>query len=309
MKQVFSVVALALLLVACTGDGSGSGKGTSSLDTQMDSIAYAMSSFYVEELGNLGLKASPDQLLAGLEHGKTDAADPNDMGMQMAMMQFQQALGARQGAPFTEGEELPFSMDTVCYAIASGFSGQMKEYNMDIPADAFYQGAADQVAGTESMVGAKAETLRNSLNDMIMAKVEEEAKVGSQEEIAKGEAFIAEKAQDPNVKSTDSGLHYEVLKAGTGAQPSATDRVNVHYHGTLIDGTVFDSSVDRGEPISFGLNQVIAGWTEGVQLMKEGAKYRFYIPYDLAYGLRGSPPNIPGGATLIFDVELIKIEG
>ena len=104
-----------------------------------------------------------------------------------------------------------------------------------------------------------------------------------------------------------SGLQYEILNEGDGKQPSAKDTVRCHYHGTLTDGTVFDSSVQRGEPAEFPLNQVIAGWTEGVQLMKEGAKYRFYIPYNLAYGERGAGAQIPPYSALIFDVELLKV--
>jgi len=122
-----------------------------------------------------------------------------------------------------------------------------------------------------------------------------------------GQAFLASNAQEEGVVTTDSGLQYKVLEAGTGEQhPAATDRVKVHYQGKLLNGTVFDSSVDRGQPIDFGLNQVIPGWTEGVQLMVEGEKTRFYIPSQLAYGNR-SVGRIPAGSVLIFDVELIKI--
>ena len=124
---------------------------------------------------------------------------------------------------------------------------------------------------------------------------------------AAGEAFLAENAKREGVKVTESGLQYEVLEATIGQKPKATDKVRVHYEGTLIDGTVFDSSYKRGEPADFGLNQVIPGWTEGVQLMKEGAKYRFTIPYLLAYGEQGAGASIPPFSTLVFDVELIKV--
>ena len=129
-----------------------------------------------------------------------------------------------------------------------------------------------------------------------------------EENKAAGMAFLAENAKKPNIVTTASGLQYEVLTKGTGASPSASDSVTVHYRGTTIDGTEFDSSYSRGAPATFPLNRVIAGWTEGVQLMKEGAKYRFYIPSDLAYGSRGAGQAIGPNSTLIFDIELIKVQ-
>lgn len=125
---------------------------------------------------------------------------------------------------------------------------------------------------------------------------------------AAGEAFLAENAKREGVKVTESGLQYEVFEATIGQKPKATDKVRVHYEGTLIDGTVFDSSYKRGESITFGLNQVIKGWTEGLQLMSIGSKYKLYLPYQLAYGERGAGANIPPYAALIFTVELLGIE-
>ncbi len=125
---------------------------------------------------------------------------------------------------------------------------------------------------------------------------------------AAGEAFLAENAKREGVKVTSSGLQYEVLEATIGQKPKATDKVRVHYEGTLIDGTVFDSSYKRGESTTFGLNQVIKGWTEGLQLMSIGSKYKLYLPYQLAYGERGAGANIPPYAALIFTVELLGIE-
>lgn len=130
-----------------------------------------------------------------------------------------------------------------------------------------------------------------------------------EENKAAGAAFLAENTKKANIVTTATGLQYEVLTKGTGAKsPSATDEVTVHYKGTTLDGKEFDSSYSRGEPATFPLNRVIAGWTEGVQLMKEGDKFRFYIPSDLAYGSRGAGRDIGPNAALIFDVELIKIQ-
>ena len=129
----------------------------------------------------------------------------------------------------------------------------------------------------------------------------------STEKKAQGEKFLADNAKNPAVQTTASGLQYIVLKDTVGAKPTATDKVKVHYEGTLIDGTKFDSSYDRGEPIDFPLNQVIPGWTEGIQLMSVGSKYKFYIPYQLAYGEQGAGGVIPPYSTLIFTVELLGI--
>jgi FKBP-type peptidyl-prolyl cis-trans isomerase len=128
-----------------------------------------------------------------------------------------------------------------------------------------------------------------------------------EQQVTSETSFLEENKSKPGVMVTDSGLQYIVLLEGTGNSPTATDRVTVHYEGTLEDGTVFDSSYQRGQPIDFGLNQVIRGWTEGVQLMKEGAKYKFYIPSDLAYGPRGAGALIGPNTDLIFTVELIRV--
>ena len=124
---------------------------------------------------------------------------------------------------------------------------------------------------------------------------------------AEGEAFLAQNASKSGVTTLPSGLQFEVLTQGTGNKPSLGSSVTTHYHGTLINGTVFDSSYQRGEPATFPVNGVIAGWTEALQLMPEGSKYRLYIPSDLAYGKRGAGRDIPGDTALIFDVELIKV--
>ena len=150
--------------------------------------------------------------------------------------------------------------------------------------------------------------VRQSFSTRLQAGMAQKAQATAEANRAEGEAFLAKNKQVKGVFTTGSGLQYMVLRQGSGAMPRATDRVRVHYHGTLLDGTVFDSSYDRGEPTEFGLNQVIPGWTEGVGLMPVGAKYRFWIPGDLAYGARGTPGGPIGpNATLVFDVELQAI--
>jgi FKBP-type peptidyl-prolyl cis-trans isomerase FklB len=148
------------------------------------------------------------------------------------------------------------------------------------------------------------------LQDFFEKKEEEQRKAAAEAgKAAKavGEAYLADNAKKEGIITTASGLQYKVLKEGNGKSPKATDKVRCHYEGMLVDGTLFDSSIQRGEPAVFGLNQVISGWTEGLQLMKEGGKYRFFIPYQLGYGERGAEASIPPYAALIFDVELIEV--
>ena len=167
----------------------------------------------------------------------------------------------------------------------------------------------DLVAGMKAIMNKEKPAISFEEAQEVLNKFfkELEAKVAGQAK-EEGEAFLAENAKREGVIVTASGLQYEVLTAAEGKKPKATDKVKVHYEGTLIDGTVFDSSYRRGEAISFGLNQVIKGWTEGVQLMSVGAKYKFFIPYNLAYGERGAGAQIPPYAALIFTVELLGIE-
>jgi FKBP-type peptidyl-prolyl cis-trans isomerase FklB len=168
---------------------------------------------------------------------------------------------------------------------------------------------ADLAAGIKDVLEKNQPQISYQEAQQVLGKFfsELEAKIAGQAKAA-GEAFLAENAKREGVKVTESGLQYEVLEATIGQKPKATDKVRVHYEGTLIDGTVFDSSYKRGESITFGLNQVIKGWTEGLQLMSIGSKYKLYLPYQLAYGERGAGANIPPYAALIFTVELLGIE-
>ena len=167
----------------------------------------------------------------------------------------------------------------------------------------------DLVAGMKAIMNKEKPAISFEEAQEVLNKFfkELEAKVAGKAK-EEGEAFLAANAKREGVNVTASGLQYEVLTAAEGKKPKATDKVKVHYEGTLIDGTVFDSSYRRGEAISFGLNQVIKGWTEGVQLMSIGSKYKFFIPYNLAYGERGAGAQIPPYAALIFTVELLGIE-
>ena len=156
------------------------------------------------------------------------------------------------------------------------------------------------------LTAAEAEKIRNEFSQALQQKMAAKAAETAQKNLKEGEAFLAANKAKPGVRTTPSGLQYQVLREGSGPKPQPTDKVRVNYKGTLLDGTVFDSSYDRGEPVEFALNQVIPGWTEGVQLMPVNSKYKFWVPANLAYGPNGQPP-IGANATVVFEVELLGI--
>jgi FKBP-type peptidyl-prolyl cis-trans isomerase len=205
-------------------------------------------------------------------------------------------------------QELKTALDSAAYVIGH----QMGEYyfmnQLEFNVDAFHAGAKDGITGNRAKVQDPEKTEVMKAFEMYMQqkqqeKTEKDARFNK--EVAK--SIIEQNRQDKTIKETASGLQYQVIKEGTGAKPVATDRVLAHYVGTLYNGQTFDSSRDRGEPVVFPLNGVIKGWTEGLQLMKEGGIYKFWIPSDLGYGDQGFQGVIPGGSLLIFEVELIKV--
>ena len=203
---------------------------------------------------------------------------------------------------------LKTELDSVSYAIGMDVAKNVKTSVSEIDSELFIQGYMNVLDSTNILI--KEENAQQVLTAYFQKKQAEKMKK-QQEEAEKekgvGEKFLEENKSKEGVKVTESGLQYIVLKEGTGAKPTAESKVKVHYHGTLIDGTVFDSSVDRGEPTEFGVGQVIRGWTEGLQLMSVGSKYKFFIPQDLGYGARQAGEKIKPYSTLIFEVELLEI--
>jgi len=197
------------------------------------------------------------------------------------------------------------------YAIGADIASCMKRQSLDLDTKALAAGLVDGMTGKLQLKDAELEKAMNDFKTALMAKRQASQAQAATENTKKGAEYLAANAKKDGVKTTASGLQYKVIKAGPdgGKSPKATDEVKVHYHGTLIDGTVFDSSVERGEPISFPVTGVIPGWVEALQLMKVGDKWQIYIPSKLAYGERGSGPKIGPNAALIFDVELLGIEG
>ena len=191
--------------------------------------------------------------------------------------------------------------------LARNFAQQGLELDIDVLAAALKEGLAGQPSrlSQEQMQAAMMQ-----LQEQMGGGMDDDDDTSTPDTMnnkAEGEAFLAENAKKPGVTTLPSGLQYEVINEGSGKKPGPRSQVTTHYHGTLINGKVFDSSYQRGQPATFGVNQVIAGWTEALQLMSEGSKYRLYIPSDLAYGKRGAGRDIPGDTALIFDVELLKV--
>ena len=200
-------------------------------------------------------------------------------------------------------------MDKVSYALGLGIGNQLAQMGAsELNIDDFAAAIKDVIAGNELKVSNKdAQRIVQEYFAQQEQKINAQRKEQGKAHKEAGEKYLAENAKKDGVITLPSGLQYKVLKEGNGKKPSAKDTVMCHYEGFLIDGTVFDSSIQRGEPATFPLQQVIAGWTEGLQLMQEGAKYRFFIPYRLGYGEGGAGASIPPFATLIFDVELIQV--
>lgn len=212
------------------------------------------------------------------------------------------------GSVNAKAQELETNEERISYTIGMDIGQSLGEQDMTLDIDLLVAGLRAAYAGEETLL-TQEEALaeREAFMQRRQAELAEAMNRQASANEAEGAAFLSENAQKEGIQVTESGLQYRVVEPGDGASPAATDRVTVHYRGTLINGTEFDSSYARGEPATFGLNQVIPGWTEGVQLMKEGATYQFFIPSDLAYGPDGRP-GIPPNATLIFDVELIEVQ-
>jgi len=201
-------------------------------------------------------------------------------------------------------------LDSLSYAIGVDIGRNLKMSDLDnINIEIMSNGMLAAFKGDESVMNQqKTQEIISKYVQKLQQKKQEESGKKLQGNKEKGAQFLADNGKKSGVKTLPSGLQYSVIKEGKGAKPKETDVVKTHYHGTLIDGTVFDSSVDRGEPASFPVNGVIKGWVEALQLMPVGSKWKLYVPSDLAYGDNGMPPTIGPGETLIFEVELISIE-
>ena len=214
-----------------------------------------------------------------------------------------QLLNAQPGKTVPKSASpLKTMADSVSYSVGASVANFYKQQGIKKLNTVLVSKAINDIlGGKKSLLD---ESTCNSVMNNYMSKMQAEK---SQPAIASGEKFLAQNKSKAGVKTTASGLQYEIVKEGTGARPATTDSVTCHYKGTLLDGTVFDNSYDRGQPITFPLGGVIKGWTEGLQLMTVGSKYKFYIPYTLGYGASDYGP-IPGGSMLTFEVELLDVK-
>jgi FKBP-type peptidyl-prolyl cis-trans isomerase len=199
--------------------------------------------------------------------------------------------------------------DSVSYILGYKMGENLKQQSLPVRPELIFRGLTEGMAGGKAaMSDSVMQSVMMGFQVRMMGIQHQKDSVAAIENRKSGAQFLADNKGKEGVKSTSSGLQYKVLKEGSGPKPKATSQVTVHYKGTLLDGKQFDSSYDRGQPASFALNQVIPGWTEGVQLMNVGSKYQFWIPSDLAYGTQGSPPTIPPNSTLVFEVELLSFK-
>ncbi|MDX1394831.1 MAG: FKBP-type peptidyl-prolyl cis-trans isomerase [Gemmatimonadota bacterium] len=204
--------------------------------------------------------------------------------------------------------QLETEQQKASYGIGLGMGRQLAPVSEHIDLAAIRAGIEDAVAGRDPRItDEEIQAVMQAFNQTVQAEMQAEAEAEGQKNAEEGAAFLAENGAREGVVTTDSGLQYEVMREGEGASPTPADRVTIHYRGTLVDGTEFDSSYERGDPATFSVGGVIQGFSEGLQLMSVGSQYRFWIPGEIGYGLGGSPPDIGPNATLIFEVELLEI--
>ena len=271
--------------------------------------SYAYGAMISKGIGRMGLskdEKNPDKFIEGLKVGMK--------GDKEAFKKAQSVLQARMQTKTVSvdakaGGEIAYNLGlSAIGGLATEVNIPASDFDFKTLKDAFIAAEAGQpLRLTEEEMNQLLQTYFEPKNKEYQAKLEAKKKAEGAENIAVGKKFLAENAKKKGVITMENGMQYEVITPATGRKPSKTDKVKTHYHGTLINGDVFDSSVERGEPIEFPLTGVIKGWQEGIPLMSVGAKYRFYIPQELAYGMQSPSPKIPAGSTLIFEVELLDI--
>ena len=299
--------AAALLMVAA-GGASALAQDKQTLDTERDKIGYLIGLDVGRSLAPVGQDldhaAFERAIVNVFDGGKPLLTEAEAKTVAQTLMQ---RIAARNGQAPAGSQPPAIAKDKVGYLVGSDVGRSLKPIKAEFDLPLLLQGVRTVLNnGKPLLAEAEAKSLRDAFTKRLQAKMDAEAAVASEKNRSEGAAFLARNKAVKGVFTTPSGLQYSILRQGAGPRPKPAETVRVNYHGTLLDGTVFDSSYDRGQPAEFALNQVIPGWTEGVGMMPVGGKYRFWIPSDLAYGAKG-PPGIGPNATLVFDVELMGI--
>ncbi len=306
-----SIGLLALVIIAFTACQTAIGGDDFVLASRVDSLSYAHGVNYqagANGLGAMGITLNPEMYLRGFEAAQSEDPNWSQEASTAFLMQFSQELRPRNGQPFTDDDPMLTNPDSLSMALGAYDSYTYKGCGYEVNGEAVCAGIREASAGGNRLSDNIYTQLNSTFDSELNAALMADRQAKGEEAKLKGVQFLATNKNEEGVQVTESGLQYKVIKAGSGASPSATQTVSVHYEGRLIDGKVFDSSIQRGEPTEFPVNRVIPGWTEGLQLMKLGAKYQFYIPTELAYGPQGAGGSIGPNETLIFDVELLEIK-
>jgi FKBP-type peptidyl-prolyl cis-trans isomerase len=305
MKKLFLILPLFALLYACGDMGSGNG-GTTSLATPQDSAAYAFGYSLVKDLSQPGLEMNAKLFETGYEEGSSENPPLSEQQAIQTIRSFIQELGPRQGRPITAEDPIQANIDSVSYAYGVYFGSQFTSMDANVNGDALVAGYAAAATNDASFPAEKVAPYRQKFEQELQALAQAAAAKKAGANKVAGQQFLAENKSKEGIMELEGGMQYKVLKEGSGTSPQLSDQVVVHYEGRLLSGEVFDSSYERGEPITFPLGNLILGWQKALVNMKPGGKWQLFIPSDMAYGDQGTP-NIPPGSTLIFDVELLGI--
>jgi len=280
-----------------------------SLHTEREMVSYMIGMDVADSLhefkGDVDMVAFERGLRNALD-GEPPLINDEEASAILPILSQRAAVRSGQQVPGLPPGSTPPDVDAtqVGLLVSAQVGQQLRQLAEDVELPILLQAVNTVMAGQPALLDKEQ---RAQVAELYNQRLQARAQAAAKANLEAGREFLEQNKRQPGVFTTGSGLQYSVLRNGSGPRPGAADRVRVYYHGTLLDGTVFDSSVQRGEPVDFNLNQVIAGWTEGVALMPVGARYRFWIPSELAYGATGSPPLIKPNSVLVFDVELLDI--